>query len=257
MNQEILFCVDNFYKMPSDFKGKEKTKTHLTKNTPREWTEKELQWVEMLLNKGFTTKQISECIDRDSVQVSIKLKRISKKDGETYNEKHRDDKYFYNDLFLNEIKPKSILDLYAGANSYYEDKVEELYTNDINKTFNTYYSESAEKLVHRLYYEGNKYDLIDVDPFGSAYECFDCAIKMARKGIIITFGEMGHIRFKRVDYVNRIYGINNLEDFTIENLIQNVIKIGERNKKKLVPVYVRNYRNISRVYFEISKYNLL
>lgn len=252
MNQERLFYIDNFYQMPVEYKGKEKTKTHLTKNTPREWTQKEIQWVEMLLLKGLTTKQIAESIDRDALQVSIKIKRLAKKNGVTYNENHRDDKYFYNDLFLSEIKPKSVLDLYAGAYSYYEDKIEELYTNDINKTFNTYYSENAEKLVHKLYYENNVYDLIDIDPFGSAHECFDCCVKMAKKALIITFGEMGHIRFKRLDYVNRIYGINRIEDFTINNLIDYVVKIGYKNKKTLMPIYIRKYRNISRVYFKIE-----
>ena len=53
-----------------------------------------------------------------------------------------------------------------------------------------------------------RFDLIDIDPFGSAYDCFDLSIKIAEKGLIITYGEMGHIRWKRLDYVNRIYNIN-------------------------------------------------
>ena len=97
-----------------------------------------------------------------------------------------------------------------------------------------------------------EYDIIDLDPFGSAYDCFDLAIKMAKKGLIITFGELGHKRFKRLDFVRRYYGIETLEDFTTDNLIKHIIKIGERNKKILKPIYVKEWRNISRVYFRIE-----
>ena len=44
------------------------------------------------------------------------------------------------------------------------------------------------------YYCGNQYDLIDIDPFGSVYDCLELAIKMAKKGIIVTYGEYGHKR---------------------------------------------------------------
>jgi tRNA G26 N,N-dimethylase Trm1 len=102
------------------------------------------------------------------------------------------------------------------------------------------------------YSKNNKYDLVDLDPFGSAYDCFDLAIKMATKCLIITFGELGHKRFKRLDYVSRHYDINNINDFTTDNLIKEVIKIGKRNKKELTPVFIKDWRNISRVYFEIN-----
>ena len=243
---------DNPYLMPSEYKGDYTKNGGLTKFQPRKWTEKEIDWVFMLKEKGFNTKQIAECIDRDITQVSIKIKRMSKKNGTTYNVKHREDKYYTNELFLMEIKPKSVLDLFSGYPSFYEDKVEELYTNDENEKLNSYYSEKAEKLVHKLYYENCKFDLIDLDPFGSAYDCFDLAIKMSKKGLIITLGELGHKRFKRLDFVQRYYGIESIEDFTTDNLIKHIIKIGERNKKNLTPVHVKEWRNISRVYFKIE-----
>jgi hypothetical protein len=246
-----IFC--NPYLMPSEYKGEYIKNGGLTKFQPRKWTEKEIEWVNMLKSKGFNTKQISECIDRDITQVSIKIKRMSKKNGVTYNDNHRKDKYYTNELFLMDINPKSVLDLFSGYPSFYEDKVNELYTNDENEKLNSYYCEKAEKLVHKLYYENNKFDLIDLDPFGSAYDCFDLSIKMAKKGLIITLGELGHKRFKRLDFVRRYYGIENIEDFTTENLIKHIIKIGERNKKILIPVYVKEWRNISRVYFKIEK----
>jgi hypothetical protein len=240
------------YFMPDEYKGQYSKNGGLTKFQPRKWTEKEIEWVKMLKDKGLNNKQVAECIGRDITQVSIKIKRLGKINN-SYNDPHREEKYFHNDLFLDIIKPKSVLDLFAGSYSYYEDKVDDLYTNDANNSFNTYYSEKAEILIHKLYYDGNKYDLVDLDPFGSAYDCFDLAIKMAKKGLIITLGELGHKRFKRLDFVRRYYGIESLEEFTTDNLVKHIIRIGERNKKLLTPVYIKDWRNIARVYFKIEK----
>ena len=239
-------------KMPNEYKGKLLKSGGITINQPRKWTDEEIKWCLDLKEKGYSIKNIADSIDRDLLQVQIKMKRLSKNEN-TYNFKHREDKYFHNELFLNEINPKSVLDLFSGAYSFYEDKTEELYTNDINEKFNTYYNYQAEKLVCKLYFEGCKFDLIDIDPFGSAYDCFDLSIKMAKKGLIITFGEMGHLRFKRIDYVKKFYNINSIQDFTIDNLITEVQKIGIRNRKNLIPIYIRDWKNISRVYFKIEK----
>lgn len=47
---------------------------------------------------------------------------------------------------------------------------------------------------------------------------------MASKGIILTLGEMGHIRFKRLDWVNKEYGISDLKDFTAENIAKKIME---------------------------------
>ena len=94
--------------------------------------------------------------------------------------------------------------------------------------------------------------MIDLDPFGSAYDCFDLAIKMAQKGLVITLGELGHKRWKRLDYVAPRYDIYSLDDFTIQKIISYIQKIGLQNKKKLVVYDFREWRNIGRVWFKIE-----
>ena len=238
--------------LPQEYIGKTLKKGNITKFAPRKWTEKEIEWALRLKKEGYTTKEIAKYLYRDPVGVSIKMKRLGKKDGETYNEPHREDKYATNGLYLAELKPKTVLDLYSG-DSFYNGKVPNLVTNDESKIFNTTYTEKAEKLICKLFYENAKFDLIDLDPFGSAYDCFDLSIKMASKGLIITLGEIGHKRWKRLDYVRYHYGITKLEDFTTQNLVDYIIMMGKRNKKLLTPVFIKEYRNISRVYFKISK----
>jgi len=244
---------ENFIKMPEAYKGKHTKNGGLTKFQPRKWTEKEIQWVSMLKEKGFNTHQIAESIDRDFTQVAIKIKRIAKK-SMNYNQGHFEEKFMVNCDFVKEIKPKSVLDVYAGFLSVYKKiDCDNVISNDKNEKANTEYHLDALNFVCQMYIEKRKFDLVDLDPFGSAYDCFDLAIKMAKKGIVITLGELGHKRFKRLDFVRRYYGIETLEDFTTDNLVKHIIKIGERNKKTLKPIYVKNWKNISRVYFKIEQ----
>ena len=252
-NNVLGDVFSNPYLMPSEYKGEYTKNGGLTKFQPRKWTEKEIEWVNMLKEKGFNTKQIAECIDRDVTQVSIKIKRLGKK-SMTYNQGHFEEKFAVNYDFVKMIKPKSVLDVYAGFASVYKKlNCDNVISNDKNEKSNTEYHLEALDFVCKMYIDKRKFDLIDLDPFGSAYDCFDLAIKMAKKGLVITLGELGHKRFKRLDFVRRYYGIETLEDFTTDNLVKHIIKIGERNKKTLIPIYVKDWRNIARVYFKIEQ----
>lgn len=243
------------YKMPEEYKGGYRKRSNKTGYNPRIWTKKEIEWVHMLKDKGLSNTQIAECIDRDITQVSIKIKRVAKKD-KVYNKGHVAEKYFTNELFFETINPKSVLDVYSGAESWYLKKGIKLTSNDKDKSYTADFNMDALELLCKMYLERRKYDLIDLDPFGSAYDCFDLSIKMAKKALVITLGEMGHKRFKRLDFVRRYYGIENMESFTSEKLVEEIVKIGIRNKKKLVPIFIKDWRNISRVYFKIDSLNV-
>lgn len=241
-------------KMPSEYIGKNKAWGGITKNIPREWTDEEIAWCIDLRNKGYTTEQIAESIGREKGCVGIKLKRITKT-HDTYNESHLTEKYRTNDAFLNYLKPNEVLDVYSGKKHYWSDKCK-CVSNDKNKEFEATYHMDSLKLLCQEYLKGNKYDLVDLDPFGSAFDCFDLAIKIARKGIIITYGEMGHKRWKRTDFVKYTYGISGIEDFTIEKLIEKTKQIANHNHKSLSVWKICSWQNISRVYFMIDKFKI-
>lgn len=238
-------------KIPKEYIGDKTTGGGYTSTQPRKWTEKELEWCRDLREKGFSSIQIAESVGRSQVSVAIKLKRLGKKDT-TYNKEHLDEKYEYNQKFVDIIKPKSILDVYAGDGSFYEGAI----SNDINESFNTHYHLDAQKLMCKLFYEGNKYDLVDLDPFGSAYDCYHLAIQMAQKGIVITLGELGHKRWKRLAFVRTHYKIDRMEDFTTENIIKEIQRIGLIYKKKLTPIFIGEWNRISRVYFKLEQYKI-
>lgn len=238
-------------KMPEEYKGKVNKNGGYTSSSPRVWTDEKLKWVKHLIEQGYSNREIAESVGRTLTSVAIKIKRLGKKDG-NYNADHIQEKYAVNQKFFDAIKPKSILDCYCGESMFYAGYIGAI-SNDINPNIiSADYHMDAHKLLCKLFCEDSKFDLIDLDPFGSAYDCFDLAIKMAQKGIIITFGEMGHKRWKRLDYVGRYYGIGSLADFTLENLIAHVQMIGHRNKKNLIVCYQREWRNIARVWFKIE-----
>jgi len=237
--------------MPEEFYGAYKTSGGYTKTEPREWTADEIGWILEKKQEGYSNKLIAEAIKRSEVALQIKLKRLSKVE-DNYNSKNREMKYTANRKFFDYLEPIKVLDLYAG-NSWYQDKALELTTNDKDTKFQTTYHEDALSLLCTLYAKGEKFDLIDLDPYGSAYECFDLAVKMSRKGIVVSFGEWGHKRWKRTDYVAPRYGINTIEQFGEGELfIQELQRIAKCNKKQATPKQSILYGNFLRVYFELT-----
>lgn len=241
--------------MPNEYKGNNTKANKYVNSSPRRWTEKEINWCLGLKEKGYSYKEISKSVERTHTSVSIKMKRLKKKDG-SYNSPHIKDKHRTNEKFIQHIKPKTLLDVYAGDKYYNKFKEIKVTTNDIDNKKDTDFNMDAHKLLCKMYLEGNTYDVVDLDPFGSAFDCFDLAIKMAKKGLIITLGEMGHKRFKRLDFVKRYYNIEKLEDFTTENIVQHIKMIGRRNKKELIVKYIKEWNMVSRVYFEIRDYKI-
>lgn len=82
-------------KMPEKYKGKLFKKNIYVKNTPRKWTPEGMEWCLNLEKQGYTYEQIAKSIDRDIISVSIKMKRLKKKDGR-YNVVHVKEKYKIN-----------------------------------------------------------------------------------------------------------------------------------------------------------------
>jgi len=218
----------------------------------RRWTKEELNTLNKYLDQNKTVKDIAKELKRTETSVHLKIKRLAL-DNATYNEKHQLQKYLANRKYLNDLKPNSVLDLYAGSKSYYINKVLNVTSNDKNKSFNTTYNLNAFDLLCKLYLDKKKYDLIDLDPYGSAIENIYLATKLATKGLIVTYGELGHIKFKRLDFVSRFYNIHTLNDFTFDNLIKHTKLIAIQNSKELtIHSAYRFNKNLGRVYYLVN-----
>jgi len=185
----------------------------------------------------------------------------------SYNLKHVDSKYSDNDEFVEFINPKSILDLFAGTCYYekYKKNGIEVVQNDINgkdndmlKSYNFDYTIDADKLLGKFIYENKKFDIVDIDPFSSPIIYVQNAIKIAKKGIIVTFGDFSMLKLPKMNklslkmYINRVYGVRSITDLSIEKAIRLVQQIGGICKKRLEVFKISKNSNHYRVYFKIS-----
>ena len=223
------------------------------KSSPKKWSGDEINNLKKLKDSGLHIEEIAKKLNRTKTSVQIKWKRLHKKEN-AYNKKHRREKYLVNEMFVKEINPSSILDVYA-AKSFYKNnsicKNIKVIDNDKDSNFMCDFNLNAIELLHK--FRNRKFDLVDLDPYGSAFDCFDYALQIAQKGIVITFGEVGHKRWKRCDFVKDRYNINTIEDFKSDKFSNYIIKRGLIFKKNITTKYVCNFRNILRVYFLINK----
>ena len=221
-----------------------------THTKPRKWTDEDVRQLMTAREAGATDAEIAQSLGRSEISVQIKRKRLSKK-TDRYNDPHRSAKYAANSLFLNRVQPRSILDVYAGPTSYYEGRGYKLETNDLKYQGHTYQAD-ASRLCAQLYGSGKMYDVVDLDPFGSAHGCLENAVRIARHGLIISFGEIGHRRWKRLDYVSRTYRIEDMDDFTHQALEEYVMEVAGRFKKEATVFTRITPRNFARSYFLLS-----
>ena len=217
----------------------------------RRWTAVEIQRLELLLDGGNTYEVIGKEMGRSTTSVKLKAQRL-KRECTEYGDTHRKEKYALNDIFLRQLmktitKPK-VLDVYAGPVSYYINKNLKVIANDI-KYGGDYKLDSLELLVK---FRKKTFDIVDLDPFGSAFHCFDLAIQIANYGLIITYGEYGHRRWNRSDYVKPRYGIKTFKDFTPENMSKYVIDRALIFNKKLTPILIGDFKDIIRVYYIVE-----
>ena len=222
------------------------------KSEPKQWTEDEIQRMMDLKKEGLSFSQIGEILKRTQESCRRKYQR-QKIELDKYNVRHRNKKYELNRQFVAKIKPKTILDAFSGGVSWYKTNTNlEVLDNDI-KIKGADFNLDAIDFLHMN--RKKKFDIVDLDPFGSAFDCFDYALQIAQKGIIITFGEVCGRRFNRMDFVEYRYGIEYLKDFTTTTLSQYVEKRGLIFRKKLTPIIKAKMTNISRVYFEIEHFD--
>lgn len=232
--------------------GKTRGKSGGNKTLPRSWSEDEASWLLEKKSEGFSSAEIATALSRSEVSVDIKFKRLTKS-VDTYNEKFREKKYLANEFFLQSVQPSSVLDAHAG-NSWWSGKVDECVTNDIEESFDTDYHLPAFQLLSNMYFDKRSFDVVDLDPFGSAYECFDFAFRIAKRGVIISFGEWGHRRWNRFDFVKPRYGIDSLDSWNQESFILEAQRIASMHKKRATVFDSLQYSNFFRVYFTLSSF---
>lgn len=212
----------------------------------------EIDYILQERNKGVTIREISKVLGRSLASVKSKCIEIQKKSG-TFGTKHRNEKYQENWNYLKEnfTTTPSVLDAYAGEISWWETMLGpgNVVTNDTNKSYSTTYHLPAQTLMKELVKEEKTYDIVDLDPFNSPYKCFDNAMKIAKKGLIMTFGDklglICNLKLATCRYGCQKY----VEDDIIAFYILRARKL---HRKKLILVGFEKWRMLWRAWFIIE-----
>ena len=222
------------------------------KSEPKSWSDVEIEKLLELKKNGSSFEGISIALNRTPYSCNRKYYKLMKK-LDKYNDKHRDDKYNYKLDFINQVQFDTILDAFSGGVSWWKTNTNlKVIDNDI-KIIGADYKLDAFDFLYQN--RKKKFDVVDLDPFGSAYDCFDLALQIAEKGLIITFGEIVGRRFNRMDFVEHRYDITRIEDFTTNKLSRYIEQRGLIYRKKLIPIIKAEMTNISRVYYRIEKFD--
>jgi len=222
------------------------------KSEPKGWTDEEVINMLELKKKRLSFDEIGKIFNRTAYSCNRKYYKLMKK-LDTYNDKHRHLKYEYNKQFLQQVNAESLLDVFSGGVSWWKQNTQlNVIDNDIKIEGADYKLDAFDFLYqHRK----KKVDIVDLDPFGSAYDCFDFALQIANKGLIITFGEIVGRRFNRQDFVEHRYGMDYIEDFTTDKMSEYVEKRALIYRKILTPIIKAEMTNISRVYYKIEHFD--
>lgn len=219
----------------------------------RPWSDLEEDWAWDLYEQGYNYSQIAKSLGREnSSSVPLKMKRL-KKAKNKYNDKHKEDKYYNNKKFLLYMGEsiQTVLDCFCGEKKYYSDY--KVHNNDINTKIEADTNLDTDVLLKQLVSKNVKFDLVDLDPYGASITYLDDALKIAKKAIVMTLGELGHRRWKRLDFISKHYDINKVEDININKLVQEIIKKAKTKNITLLPIIIADYNHIGRVWFEIKK----
>lgn len=222
------------------------------KSEPKIWTDAEMEKLLVLKKQGLSFCDIGKRLDRTSYSCNRKYYKLMKI-NDTYNSKHRRSKYQYNQMFLEKVNSETLLDAFSGGVSWWKKNTSlKVIDNDIKVDGADFKLDALDFLFkHRK----EMFDIVDLDPFGSAFECFDFALQIAQKGLIITFGEIVGRRFNRMDFVEHRYGMDYIEDFTTNKLSEYVEKRALIYRKTLTPIFKAEMTNISRIYYKIDHFD--
>jgi hypothetical protein len=224
-------------------------KNGVIKSEPKKWTESEIEKLLRLKGAGISFQDIGKTLKRTPYSCNRKYYKLMKKQ-DTYNNAHRTIKYDYNLKYLVSVNAETLLDAYSGGVSWWEKNTPLSVVSNDNKVEGADFKMDAINFLHQN--RTKNYDIVDLDPFGSAFECFDYALQIAQKGLIITFGEIVGRRFNRMDFVEHRYGMKYIDEFTPKKLSEYIEKRGLIFKKKLTPIFITEMTNITRIYYSIE-----
>ncbi|MFA4663351.1 Myb-like DNA-binding domain-containing protein [Pyrococcus kukulkanii] len=239
------------------------------------WTKEEEQRLLYLLWKGYSPSEIATYFpNRSKVSIKNKIRKMKIK-YDLYGGGHRKEKYQLAEEWVRTIKPKTVLDGFAGRGNLtkiYLEHAKTVYAVEIKRNIfeslkanieeyigeeaeitdrNTYVIDNGEKRIvlinsdikDAVYYLGGQgitFDFIDLDPCGTPIPVIPLLPKILKEDgyLAITFGDFHSYRFKRYDVLAKTVPI--LFDIRLNEgfIPRNIKNIEEFNKYLIVWVSI-------------------
>ena len=216
------------------------------------YTHSELSYIMKLNDLGIPYGLIAKSISRTETSVRNRCVKFRTENG-TYNKGHIEEKYNLNDKFLKYLEKEdrvmTILDAYSGSKPFWTkyEKGRVVLTNDINKDYPAKLHFPAEDLVKVLYEKEYEFDVVDLDPFNTPMKCFDNAIKICNRGLIMTFGDKRGI-ISNKNLAKERYGCRVYDE---RKIIQHYIRRAKKFGMKLRVWKFVKWKMTWRVYFKV------
>ena len=225
------------------------------------WTKEEDRLMLQMYEEKFTPFAIAERLGRSESAIKTRIVKVGQKNN-TYNIDHIQEKYEINNDFFEEILPKTILDPFSGFNRYwysnFSDRADLIIDNDIDKKIESMLHTTALEVLKLMESLNKKFDLVDIDPYGSPSLYIDLGIKLSKKGLILTFGDLKKMRnypIQNKDYIRNNYGLDlDISKTTLKDLVNHIIDLADKKYSKQLKVYaICNWKTCDRVYFKVGK----
>lgn len=255
---------------------------------PQSWDDHEEEELLNLIQEDKSKKELYEAFpDRPTASVNNKVRRLKKENG-LYNSSYAEQKYDVNKEWIEMIDDNlrgdlRIFDAYAGTGdssviydkyaseivaTELEDEVYEILEDTLDKSYHeTIHTDCTRELMRRCA-DGEKFDFIDLDPFGTPFDSIPLAISMISNGYLsVTYGDIKLQRWGRSNPLIKQYKMPETTDWreVAEYMIGWTVFEGIRQRnssdvRSLTPISIKNFggqSGVLRVLYRVEKTGVL
>lgn len=242
------------------------------------WTKEKENLLLELREQGKTFSEISSELQTTEASVKHKYKRIGKKSNED-KYKHTNEKKIILEVALRHFDFKNISVLethagYGGMTEIYSEISKQVTSIEIEKekvifiakkrlkNVRTIKSDSEEKIFELITLK-NKFDIIDIDPYGFPSRFFPHVLKLFKKDglLFLTFPALGVANLNKITqrHYKVFWNINCFEDkeIYIEKIKEKLFDYGFIYKKELEILSVTKLDRVYRFAIRVQEKSLL
>lgn len=254
---------------------------------PQRWSdEDEAVLLELVTDESVSDDEIySKFSERPTASLDNKIRRLKKENG-LYNSPYAAEKYDYNESWIAYADrmtygPVNIFEGYAGTGE--SSKIYEQYSgthiacemeDDVFKQLEssvpsvTAVHDDCANELHRRNAASERFDFIDLDPFGSPFDTIPLALSLITNGYLtVTYGDINLQRWGRTNVLMKQYRMPETTDWmeVVEHMVGWTVFEGLRQRtsrdvRTVTPLSVQplgGQSGVVRILYEVEKTGVL